>query len=147
MGLVAEADALPRIAGRVFGYLLLAEAPQSLDDIAAGLGVSKASVSTDARLLLERKLVERVCRPADRRDYYHLAPDFLRRIVDYRVSRWSTMRDLVNNYRARSAAMPAAVAQRLDDVAAAHEVLIERLRSAVDAFDQARAAANAGGAR
>ncbi len=147
MGLVAEADALPRIAGRVFGYLLLADAPQSLDEIAAALGVSKASVSTDARLLLERKLVERACRHGDRKDYYRIAPDFLQRIVEYRVSRWSALRDLVKAYRARSASTSSEVAQRLDDVRAAHEVLIERLQSAATAFEEERASASAGGAR
>ena len=36
MGLVSEADGLPRIAGRIFGYLLLTTGECSLDDLAAG---------------------------------------------------------------------------------------------------------------
>jgi DNA-binding transcriptional regulator GbsR (MarR family) len=75
MGLLWEAEGLPRIAGRIFGFLALQIEPCSLDDIAAGLGVSKASVSTDARRLEHHGLVVRVGRPGDRRDYYAISPD------------------------------------------------------------------------
>jgi DNA-binding transcriptional regulator GbsR (MarR family) len=64
LGDAAEADGLSPIAGRLFALLMLAPEPQSLDDLAAALGVSKASVSTDARRLLERGIVERTRRPA-----------------------------------------------------------------------------------
>ena len=51
MGLAFESDGLPRIAGRIFGLLLLSEDCRSLDELAAELKVSKGSVSTNARLL------------------------------------------------------------------------------------------------
>lgn len=146
MGLVAEADGMPRIAGRVFGHLLLAERPCSLDELAGALGVSKASVSTDARLLSDRRLVERVSQPGDRRDYYQLAPDFFRRLIEYRLTRWSALRDLAAAYRARTAPQPEVVARRLDHIDAAHRQLLDELRRALDAFD-ADAALPAGDAR
>lgn len=147
MGLVAEADGLPRIAGRVFGHLLLAERPCSLDELAAALGVSKASVSTDARLLSERRLVERVSQPGDRRDYYQLAPDFFRRLLEFRITRWSALRDLAAAYRARSAEPPAAVARRLDHIEAAHAQLVGGLARALEDFDAGPAATQAEAAR
>ncbi len=135
MGIVAETDGMPRIAGRVFGHLLLAERPCSLDELAAALGVSKASVSTDARLLSERRLIERVSQPGDRRDYYQLAPDFFRRLIEYRITRWSALRDLAAAYRARTAAQPPAVARRLDHIDAAHRQLVGQLARALDASE------------
>ena len=51
MAVLLEADGLPRVAGRIFGTLLLAAEPRSLDDLASTLGVSKASISVNARLL------------------------------------------------------------------------------------------------
>ena len=75
MGLFFESEGGPRIAGRLFAFLLLQDEPQSLDALAESLRVSKASISTNARLLEERGLVERVSRPGDRRDYYIAAPD------------------------------------------------------------------------
>ena len=68
MGLALEADGLPRIAGRIFGLLLISEDALSLDKLASELRVSKASVSTNARMLEHRGVLEQVSRPADRRD-------------------------------------------------------------------------------
>src|SRR5947209_18891567 len=46
IGLTAESDGLSRIAGRLFGALLLDSEPRSLDELADQLGVSKASMTT-----------------------------------------------------------------------------------------------------
>ncbi|HEY0971020.1 MAG TPA: MarR family transcriptional regulator [Gemmatimonadales bacterium] len=73
MGLFWESEGLPRIAGRLFGFLFLQSEECSLDEMAAALGVSKASVSTDIRRLEQMGFVERVSRPGDRRDYYAIA--------------------------------------------------------------------------
>src|SRR5213082_3180893 len=70
MGLAAENDGLSRIAGRLFGALILESEPRSLDDLADDLAVSKASISTEARRLVDRGVAERVARAGDRRDYY-----------------------------------------------------------------------------
>lgn len=86
MGRHFEADGFPRIGGRLYGYLLLQDHPRSLDEIAAALHVSKASVSTNARLLVQWELVERVTRPGDRRDYYAPADD-LSRTLELRLQR------------------------------------------------------------
>jgi biotin operon repressor len=76
MGLEAERDGLPRIAGRILGFLITADAPASLDQIADALQVSRASVSTNCRLLEQIGAAERVSLPGDRKDYYELAPGF-----------------------------------------------------------------------
>lgn len=75
MGLLWETEGLPRIAGRIFGYLLMQPDSSSLDDLAAGLAVSKASISTDARRLEQLGLIQLVSRPGDRRDYYVIDED------------------------------------------------------------------------
>jgi DNA-binding transcriptional regulator GbsR (MarR family) len=116
MGIVAEHDGMSPIAGRLFALLLLADHPQSLDDLADTLGVSKASVSTDARRLLERGIVERVARAGDRRDYYELAPDFFARIIEVRVARWRRMQRLANDVRDQAASLSPTVARRIDAI-------------------------------
>ena len=85
MGLLWESEGLPRIAGRIFGYLTVQDAPCSLDDLAAALEVSKASVSTDARRLESLGLLERVSLPADRRDYYSIATDAPARVLTIKI--------------------------------------------------------------
>lgn len=70
-GLLFEEMGGTRMEGRVMGWLLLADPPvQSLTEIADGLGVSKAAVSTAARSLLQSGAVERVSEPGQRGDSY-----------------------------------------------------------------------------
>jgi hypothetical protein len=70
LGLFFEEFGIPRIAGRLLGLLLVSEEPLSLDQLATTLRVSRASISTNARLVVGSGLVERISFPGDRRDYY-----------------------------------------------------------------------------
>lgn len=76
-GLFFEEDGLPRIAGRVFGLMMLSDEALTLDEMAEALKVSKASVSTNTRLLHQFGTLERVAKPGDRRTYYQISPDAL----------------------------------------------------------------------
>jgi DNA-binding MarR family transcriptional regulator len=136
LGFHAEADGLPRIAGRLFGTLLLSAEPRCLDDLAAELGVSKASVSTDCRRLHERGIVERVARPGDRRDFYQLAPDFFAQIVRHSARRWAAMHELVGGFTATApeTAVPPAVRERLAYLDALSTFLCERMDDALRAW-------------
>src|SRR4051812_44132042 len=87
MGLLWETEGLPRIAGRIFGYLLVQPEPRSLDEMACALAVSKASISTDARRLEQLRLIERTARSGDRRDYYQIAPDAPAQMLALRLER------------------------------------------------------------
>src|SRR5688500_20277412 len=69
-GLIAEREGFSRIAGRIFGLLLLSPTELSLEEIAARLGVSRASVSTEARRLQDHGTVARTRRPAGRTAHY-----------------------------------------------------------------------------
>jgi DNA-binding transcriptional regulator GbsR (MarR family) len=131
MGIAAETDGMSPIAGRLFALLLLADQPRSLDDIADSLAVSKASVSTDARRLLERGIVDRVAKPGDRRDYYELSPDFFARIIDSRISRWRRMQSLANEVREQADRLPAAVAKRIDAIDDVERSVIAPLEQAL----------------
>lgn len=86
MGRHFEAEGVPRIGGRMFGFLLLQAEPCSLDDLVLQLEVSKASASTNARLLEQWALIQRVGMPGDRRDYYEAAPDQTR-TLEFRLAR------------------------------------------------------------
>jgi DNA-binding transcriptional regulator GbsR (MarR family) len=62
--------------GRVVGWLLICEPQvQSLSDIADGIGVSKASVSTMTRMLVVLQLIERVAVPGRRGAWFRLRAD------------------------------------------------------------------------
>ena len=87
IGLLWEAEGLPRIAGRIYAVTLLSPRPCSLDEIADGLGVSKASVSNDTRMLEKLGFLERVGQPGDRKSYYRITDDSMERTLATRVAR------------------------------------------------------------
>lgn len=75
IGLFFEQMGMPRMAGRMLGFLLIADPEaQSVTDITAALKASKSSVSVMARLLVDNGLIERVASPVPRRDYYRFKP-------------------------------------------------------------------------
>ena len=74
-GETSESYGMTRIAGLVEGLLLVSREPLSLDDMAEQLEVSKASVSTNVRLLERFKIARRVFNRGDRRNYYELRGD------------------------------------------------------------------------
>ena len=71
----AERYGMTRVAGLLKGLLVMAREPLSLDDMAERLEVSKASVSTNIRLLERWKAVRRVFNRGDRKNYYELRGD------------------------------------------------------------------------
>ncbi len=61
LGLFFENWGLPRMSGRIFGLLLIAEkSEQTSAEIMDALHTSKASVSTATRMLLQTRMIERV---------------------------------------------------------------------------------------
>lgn len=121
MGLFFEADGAPRIAGRMFGFLLLSSSPCSLDDLAEHLQVSKASISTNARLLETWGAAERVSRPGDRRDYYRTAEDLHVRMMERRLNRIHRMRELAREGREAMAGTDPVVEERMRTFEVIHE--------------------------
>ncbi|QIE45294.1 MarR family transcriptional regulator [Pseudohalocynthiibacter aestuariivivens] len=73
IGLIAQGDGLPRIAGRVLGLLVWGGDAVAFGDIASQLQVSRGSVSTATRILEDRCLVRRVTKPGQRQDFFQLS--------------------------------------------------------------------------
>lgn len=74
-GEITESYGMTRVAGLLKGLLLLSPKPLSLDEMAERLEVSKASVSTNIRLLERWRAVRRVFNRGDRKNYYELRGD------------------------------------------------------------------------
>lgn len=114
-GLQFEANGFPRIAGRIFGLLLVADDPLSLDDMAEKLDVSKASVSNDARRLAQHGIVELVSRTGDRRDYYRIGDDAFARSMRLRLESIRNFHSLLAECAQLSADESPAVRSRIAD--------------------------------
>lgn len=104
MGLSAQADGLPRIAGRMWGFFIIYGGPISFADLAEKLQVSRGSISTNARILRDLGIIERVTRPGDRQDYYCLADEPYDRLLEGYVER---MRKTVDKVEQAQKSLPA----------------------------------------
>jgi DNA-binding transcriptional regulator GbsR (MarR family) len=66
---------LPRTLGQIYGLLYLSAKPLSLEEIASGLGISKASASTGTRQLSAWGAIRQVWVPGVRRDHFEAVGD------------------------------------------------------------------------
>lgn len=73
LGLISQENGGTRIAGRIVGLLLSEGGKLSLAQISERLGVSRASVSTNARLLTRRGALRLTTHAGSRQDYYELS--------------------------------------------------------------------------
>ena len=121
LALLLENDGFPRVAGRWCGLLLIAPDPLSLDDLADHLGVTKASISVNARMLEQKGVVERIGMTGDRRDYYRIAEDVVERAMQQRVAR-------IRQFQAALATALTAVKTRRASVAERLELMDEGFR-------------------
>ena len=139
MGQLFEAEGQPRIAGRIFGYLLLSDDPRSLDQLSGALRVSKASASTNARLLADKGVLERVCRPADRHDYYHVVPDLFSRTMAERMRRWQRFTETVGAARRTLPIRSERVRARLRGYETAYAYMVDAIGQALDRWERGHA--------
>ena len=66
-----ESQGEPRIAGRIYAHLATAAEPWlSLNDLSEQLDISRGSVSTNTRRLIDIGLIARVAVPGSRREHY-----------------------------------------------------------------------------
>ena len=139
IAVLLEADGLPRVAGRIFGLLLVSAEPRSLDEIAAHVGVSKASISINVRLLEEKGSVERVSLQADRRDYYRIADDILERSLEQRIARWRRFHEAIAGARQTCAITHESVRVRLEAMDSVYSYMLEATSKALQQWRARRA--------
>ena len=135
-----ESDGLPRIAGRIFGLLLITPGECSLDDMADTLGVSKASISTDARRLEQLGIVIRTSRPGDRRDYYAVAPNALQQSLEIRTRAMRKFQELLRDADSLPDSTPD-VRDRLEEWDAWYEAALEVIATLNEKAARVRSAA------
>ncbi|WP_309236478.1 GbsR/MarR family transcriptional regulator [Microcoleus sp. FACHB-672] len=98
VGLLFEFAGLPRMAGRILGWLLISNPPhQSTGELAEVLQASKGSISTMTRLLIQAGLVERTSLPGDRRDYFCIKLGAWSALIKERVARITAIRQLAEH--------------------------------------------------
>ena len=87
MGVFFQTEGLPRTAGRIVGLLIFDGQPVSFSGLAEGLQVSRGSISTSSRLLLQAGLIQRVSKAGERQDYFQLADKPYEALVSTEIAR------------------------------------------------------------
>jgi DNA-binding transcriptional regulator GbsR (MarR family) len=95
MGMYFESYGIPRIGGRMLGLLLAAHEPLSAERIATILKVSRASVSTNFRILLTTGFAEKVTFPGDRNTYFVFPETGLQKTLAFEMQAVTSMKQLV----------------------------------------------------
>jgi predicted transcriptional regulator len=82
-----EVCGLAAITGRILGWLLICEPPaQSAGEIAETIGASRASMTSNLRLLTSIGLVRRQTRHGERTAYYRIEDDAFESVVRRRLA-------------------------------------------------------------
>lgn len=99
-GLLFEASGMTRMAGRIFGYLLICdEDVVSFNQIQEVLHASKGSISTNLKQLANTELIELVSLPGDRKTYYRASHIHIGDILKSRTKLMKSFADLFENAR------------------------------------------------
>ncbi|GAA5057203.1 DNA-binding transcriptional regulator GbsR (MarR family) [Thermocatellispora tengchongensis] len=88
-------DGVPPIAGRVLGWLMVCDPPeQSAGQISAAIGASRASLTSNLRLLSGMGFLTWRTRPGERTVYYRMADDAWAVVVRRQVAGITSFLDI-----------------------------------------------------
>ncbi len=74
--------------GRLWGLMYFHDEPMTLDDMKQELGMSKTSMSTSVRNLVELKMVDKVWKKGIRKDLYEVEDDWHQTFIDLFTIKW-----------------------------------------------------------
>ncbi len=98
VGIVFEQTGMPRMAGRILGWLLISDPPhQSTDQLTKALMASKGSISTVTRLLIRIGLIERLSLLGVRHGYFRLRPDAWQNAIRHGIDEIKMVRQLAEH--------------------------------------------------
>ncbi|MBB5174240.1 GbsR/MarR family transcriptional regulator [Texcoconibacillus texcoconensis] len=80
--------------GRLYGTMFFSDGPMTLDDMSEALGMSKTSMSTGIRALLDANMVERAWEKGIRKDLYQADEDWYKSFTNVFINRWRNATEL-----------------------------------------------------
>jgi hypothetical protein len=115
----SDQDGVPLIAGRVLGWLMICDPPeQSAQQIATAIGASRASLSTNLRLLNSVGFVRVLTKPASRTVYYRVDDNAWEKVVQRQITSLASLGKILHDGNPLAGSSP----ERGARIAAANEV-------------------------
>ncbi|NMO95766.1 GbsR/MarR family transcriptional regulator [Paenibacillus lemnae] len=79
---------IPVSTGHLYGLLFFADKPMNLDEMGQEMKMSKTSMSTGVRTLLDYKMVNKVWEKGSRKDLYEVEYDWYQTFFDFFDVKW-----------------------------------------------------------
>ena len=123
--------------GRLYGMLYFQDHPMTLDEMKEELGMSKTSMSTSVRTLMELKMVDKVWRKGVRKDLYKAEDDWYTNFFDFFDIKWrAAVSDNIQAIQKSLKELNELVeAKKDEDVRILAERDIEKLKEALHYYD------------
>jgi DNA-binding transcriptional regulator GbsR (MarR family) len=139
VGLLYGEMGFPRMAGRIFGWLLVCEPPhQSADQLANTVEASKGSISSMTRLLIQMGMVEKIGIPGRRDTYYRIRSGSWSELMRNSLTNMTAMRKLADRGLELLSDRAPESRQRLQEVRDFHAFLEREIPSLLDRYEQGR---------
>ena len=132
LGLIAQADGLPRIAGRILGLLVIHGGPFSFSELGERLKVSRGSISTNTRLLENLGIIVRTTLAGERQDYFKLHTDPYVELIRGLQNRMKKASLVVNETKANLPSANTEMQNRLSDLSFFYQSFIDTTESMTD---------------
>ncbi len=141
VGRYFEQLGFPRMAGRIFGYLLICETSQaSMNELVDALQASKSSVSSMTRLLIQVDLIEAVSVFGERRDYFRIRSDAWTNQLRDRLRQATVFRQLAEEGLAVLAQAAAQRQGRLQEMRLMYTFLEREIPALIERWEKERQA-------
>ena len=96
VGILFEQTGMPRMAGRILGWLSISDSPcQTTSELAEALMASKGSISTMTRFLIRIGLIERISLLGQRCDYFCIKPGAPHQLLKDSLDQTTAFRQLI----------------------------------------------------
>jgi DNA-binding transcriptional regulator GbsR (MarR family) len=139
VGVAFEQLTLPRMAGRIFGWLLISESPLvSMGELVEALQASKSSISSMLRLLIQIELIELVSLPGERRDYYRIRSDAWANSLKERLDQAQAFRQLAEEGLSLLDGASPDRRQRLDEMRSMYALLEHEIPGLIERWKAER---------
>ena len=130
---------MPRIAGRIWAYLMICEPPQqSAADLAENLHASRGAISGAVRILENAGLIRRTSRRGDRKEYFSVPPGAIVSILQARLPVTTAWRRLAEHGLDVLADRPTEQRARMQELRDVYAFMEQELPSMLERFLEQR---------
>ena len=139
IGIVCDKDGFPPLAGRLLGFLMLAEPPyKSFDEIVEFLQASKSAVSNTLKFLETQGMVDYTTFPGDRKRYFRMSVENWASVVLQKIDFIKLMKEKLTEVLEIRSAKYAEFNQNLHDIIKLYDVILEAFPQIIARWEESR---------